>query len=69
MSDRATKPSPEVYLMQQQVEKMKNELKEERAIFDHHRNQQERRLQEEVSSRIQHLISLLISKKRHSRKV
>ncbi len=48
MTERAGKPTPEVYLLQNELEKIRNEVKQERAVFDHQRHSSERRLQEEV---------------------
>ena len=48
MTERASRPSPEVYLMKKEVEKVRNEVKQERAIYDHHKNNLEKRYQDEV---------------------
>ena len=50
MSDRSGKPTPELYFMQQQMEKVQNELRQERVMAEHHRRQADTRLREEVTS-------------------
>ena len=49
MTTRASKPTPEVYLMQKEVEKVRNEMKQERSIFEHLKSNLEKRYQDEVS--------------------
>ena len=48
MTARASKPTPEVYLMQKEVEKLRNEMKQERSIFEHIKSNLEKRCQDEV---------------------
>ena len=48
MGDRAGKPTPELYFMQQQMEKVQNEVRQERVLAEHQKRQAETRLQEEV---------------------
>ena len=48
MGDRAGKPTPELYFLQQQMEKVQNELHQERVMADHQRKQADTRLQQEV---------------------
>ncbi|KAK2169754.1 hypothetical protein LSH36_7g09004 [Paralvinella palmiformis] len=48
MTTRASKPTPEVYLMQKEVEKVRNEMKQERSIFEHLKSNLEKRYQDEI---------------------
>ena len=48
MTERAGKPTPEVYLLQRELEKLRNELQQERAVSNHQKMQADKRLQDEV---------------------
>jgi hypothetical protein len=50
MTDLVSKPTPEVLLLQKELDKLRNELKQDRAIFEHHKYQAERRLNDEVGN-------------------
>lgn len=48
MGERNSKPSSEVYMLQRQLEKTKEELIEERVMADHQRQLAQNRYQQEV---------------------
>lgn len=50
MTDLVSKPTPEVLLLQKELDKQRNELKQDRAIFEHFKYQAERKLNDEVIS-------------------
>lgn len=57
MTERAGKPTPEVYLIQRELDKLRNELQQERAVSNHQKMQADKRLQDEVGRRFDYSAS------------
>ncbi len=48
MTEKAGRPTPEVYMLQKELEKVRAQLRQEQAIGDHEKHHVGHRLQEEV---------------------
>lgn len=48
MTERAERPSPEVILIQRELDKAREQLKQQEILANHHRNLSEKNLQDEV---------------------
>ncbi len=48
MTEKAGRPTPEVYMLQKELEKVRAQLRQEQAIGDHEKHHVGNRLQEEV---------------------
>ena len=48
MSERASRPTPEVYMLQKELEKVRSQLRQEQVLGDHEKFQSTNRIHEEL---------------------